>query len=114
MTDDKITQLTICNKDGLTKVSGKVIIDASGDGDVAAWAGADMTKGRPEDGAAQPMTMKMKFCNVDTAKLKAYVLDHLEDFPRLCKHEDLIRRNEPFALAGFAEAFKKAKAKKQP
>lgn len=109
--DGELTGLTVCNKDGLNTVSAKVYIDASGDGDVAAWAGTEMTKGRPEDGAAQPMTMKMKYCCVDTDKLKGYVLAHPEQFGRLEAHLDLFRRDIPIDLEGFDEEFSQAKAK---
>ena len=110
MAGDEVKALTICNKDGLTKLSAKVYIDATGDGDLAAWAGAPMTKGRPEDGAAQPMTMKMKYCNVDTVRLKQYVLDHLELFPAMAPHLDVFRQDVPFDLEGFDKEFKTEKA----
>lgn len=103
--DGKIKSLTICNKDGLQQISAKVYIDATGDGDVAAWAGAPMTKGRPEDGAAQPMTMKMKYCNVDTAVLKEYILSHPARFHRLALQFDLIRQAIPMDMEGFDEEF---------
>ncbi|MBE6828594.1 MAG: FAD-dependent oxidoreductase [Ruminococcaceae bacterium] len=109
--DDRITGLRVCNKDGIHTVAGKVIIDATSDGDVAAFSGARMTKGREEDGASQPMTMNMKYCNVDTDALKEYVYQHLEEFPRLKDHLDLIQSSKPFAVAGFDEVFKKAKEK---
>lgn len=105
-----ITGLTVCNKDGLHTLSAKVYIDATGDGDVAAWAGADMTKGRPEDGAAQPMTMKMKYCCVDTEGLKGYVLKKPERFPKLAPHMEIFRQPVPVDLEGFDEEFSAAKA----
>lgn len=108
--DGCITGLTVCNKDGLNTLSAKVYIDATGDGDVAAWAGADMTKGRPEDGAAQPMTMKMKYCCVDTEALKGYVLKNPERFPKLAPHMEIFRQHVPVDLEGFDEEFSAAKA----
>lgn len=105
-----VVGLTVCNKDGLNRLSAKVYIDASGDGDVAAWAGAPMSKGRPEDGAAQPMTLKMKYCDVDTEKLKTYVLGHPERFSKLAPHFDIFCRDIPVDLEGFDEEFKEAKA----
>ncbi len=104
-----IVSLTVCNKDGLHSVSGKVFIDATGDADLAAYAGVPLTKGRESDGAAQPMTMNMKYCNVDTGALKAYLLEHLPEFERLRDHEDLLRSGEPLAVAGFDESFRSAK-----
>ena len=80
MEDGAICSITVCNKDGLHELSGRVFVDATGDGDLAAWSGETMTKGRPEDGAAQPMTMNVKYCGVDTERLKSYVLAHPERF----------------------------------
>lgn len=106
----RIAGLTLANKDGMPTVRGKVYIDATGDGDLLAWAGVPFQKGRPEDGAAQPMTLCMKYCNVDTAALRGYIRAHLEQFPRLQHHLDLLESGAPLAVAGFAEAFRQAKA----
>ncbi len=101
MENGRISGLTVCNKDGLHTVHGSVYIDATGDGDIMAWSGCEYTRGRPEDEAPQPMTMNMKYANVDTKTLKDYVRGHLEDFPRLKHNLDLLNSDEPFALAGF-------------
>jgi len=106
---DRITGLTVCNKDGLNRVRAAVYIDATGDGDLASWSGEQVTKGRPEDGAAQPLTMKMKFCNVQTSRLKDYIKEHPDDFPRLKNNMDLVALDEPLSLAGFDHVFQKAK-----
>ena len=108
--DRWISGVTVCNKDGLHQVSAKIFVDATGDGDIAAWAGEEMTKGRPEDGAAQPMTMKMKYCGVDTGRLKRWVEDHPERFPALAPHIDLFSQDIPIDLEGFEEEFRQAKA----
>lgn len=110
-TDDRIDGLTVCNKDGIHTVKANIYIDATGDGDLMTWAGEATVKGRPEDGAAQPLTMTMKFCNVETEKLKGYIKSHLEDFPRLKNNLDLVDTTEPFALAGFDRLFRKQKQK---
>lgn len=107
---NQITGITVCNKDGLHTIAAKVYIDATGDGDIAAWAGAEMTKGRPEDGAAQPMTMKMKYCNVDTEKLRTYVVENPERFPKLASHMDLIKSSDAMDLEGFDQEFSQEKA----
>ncbi len=46
----------------------KIIIDGTGDGDVAARAGAAYTLGREEDGKMQPCTLMFKIAGVDTDK----------------------------------------------
>lgn len=105
----RLKSITVCNKDGLNPVFAKVYIDATGDGDLAAWAGERMTKGRPGDGAAQPMTMKMKYCGVDTAALKSYVADHPERFPAIAPHIGLFCQDIPVDLEGFDQEFAQAK-----
>jgi len=107
---ERLTGITVCNKDGLNIINAKVFIDATGDGDIAAWAGLDMTKGRLSDGAMQPLTMKMKYCNVDTKVLKDHVLNNLEDFPHMQKHAELLRQDIPIDLEGFIAEVAAAKA----
>ena len=41
--DGAICSITVCNKDGLHELSGRVFVDATGDGDLAAWSGETMT-----------------------------------------------------------------------
>ncbi|MFI3212564.1 MAG: FAD-dependent oxidoreductase [Eubacteriales bacterium] len=106
----KITGLTVCNKDGLNTVSGKIYIDASGDGDIATWSGAPMVKGRPEDGASQPLTLKMKYCDVDTKVLKEYVMSNPDKFPHIAPHFEIFSQPIPVDLEGFDEEFKEEKA----
>ena len=105
----RIESVTVCNKDGSHELRAKVFIDATGDGDIAAWAGARMSKGRPEDGAAQPMTTKMKYCQVDTEKLRTYLLENLDRFPDLKPYPDLIRSAVCLDLHGFEEEFREEK-----
>lgn len=105
----RIISLTLCNKDGLSKVKALVYIDATGDGDLAHLAGAPMRKGRPEDGLSQPMTMNMKYDRVDRERLKSYLLEHLEEFPRLKGKKTLIEESGHLAVAGFADQLKKAR-----
>lgn len=63
--DGVLKSVAVANKSGRQIISGKVFIDATGDGDVAARAGVPYEKGRPEDGAMQPPTMMFRVGNVD-------------------------------------------------
>ena len=59
----------IChNKCGFCRYDAKVIIDASGDGDVAEKSGAEYFKGRESDGKMQPATLMFKVGGVDTER----------------------------------------------
>lgn len=55
--DGRVTHVIIQNKSGRQAVRTKMVIDCSGDADVAARAGVPYEKGRPGDGAMQPMTL---------------------------------------------------------
>lgn len=61
---DTVDAIIVANKDGLTAYRAKVFIDASGDGDVAAWSGADFFKG-DEDGNLQKSTLCFSVAGVD-------------------------------------------------
>jgi len=54
------------SKSGRRAFLSKITIDATGDGDVAANAGAEYTLGREGDGAMQPATLMFKVGGVDT------------------------------------------------
>ncbi|NMB12085.1 MAG: FAD-dependent oxidoreductase [Firmicutes bacterium] len=54
------------SKSGREAFMAKVIVDGSGDGDVAAKAGVPFYKGRESDGKMQPMTIMFKVAGVDT------------------------------------------------
>jgi hypothetical protein len=64
-TGGRITSLQLASKSGLETISPQLVIDASGDGDIGAWAGAPFEKGRPEDGLMQPMTLHFRMAGVD-------------------------------------------------
>lgn len=66
--DDKVDAVIVANKDGLTAYRPKILIDATGDGDICAWAGAEYLKG-DSDGVLQKSTLCFSVANIDT---KAY------------------------------------------
>lgn len=68
----RVSAVVLCHKGGLTRETGAVFVDATGDADFAAQAGVPFRKGRESDAAMQPMTMNLKIANVDSAKIRAY------------------------------------------
>jgi len=52
---DFVKAVIIHGKSSIEAVEAKIIIDATGDGDVACFAKAEFKKGRPEDGVQLPM-----------------------------------------------------------
>ena len=55
----------IQNKNGRSAILAGAVIDATGDGDVAARAGAEYIKGRESDNSMQPATLMFKVAGVD-------------------------------------------------
>ena len=81
--DHKINGVVIESKSGRQAIFSKVIIDATGDGDVAALAGADYKKGRESDGKTQAMTLCFKMGGVNIRKLIDYINKNNKEFREL-------------------------------
>jgi hypothetical protein len=52
----RVAGLVVENKSGRTAIPAGAVVDCTGDGDVAARAGAPFERGRPGDGGLQPLT----------------------------------------------------------
>ena len=62
---DKVLGATVINKSGKTDIYAKITVDATGDGDIAARAGAEFVLGRESDNKMQPATLMFKIGCVD-------------------------------------------------
>ncbi len=60
-----VAGVQVANKDGLRSVSSSIIVDATGDGDVAAAAGVAYDKGRESDGLLQAVSLNFVLAGVD-------------------------------------------------
>jgi len=69
MQKNVIRGVEIYNKFGKQAILGKVVVDATGDGDVAVMAGAPYEKGRRRDGLTQPMTLNFRMGGVDLERM---------------------------------------------
>lgn len=65
MENDVLKGIICYNKDGFTALYSKVVIDATGDGDVAYKCGIPYVLGRESDGKMQPATLMFKVGGVD-------------------------------------------------
>ncbi len=63
---DSIDQLHVHAKEGLLKLKADVYIDATGDGDVAAFCDEEFNLGREDDGKFQPMTLIFTLSGIDS------------------------------------------------
>jgi hypothetical protein len=67
-------------KSGPLAVQPKVVVDATGDGDVAAAAGAPFSVGRTQDAAVQPMTLMFRMVDFSADGFGKYVADHADQW----------------------------------
>lgn len=66
--ENAVKGVVIQNKTGRSVIRAKAVIDATGDGDIAASAGVGFWKGREKDGMMQPATLMFKVAGVDMAE----------------------------------------------
>lgn len=65
---DTVLGATVVNKSGITDIFANTVIDATGDGDIAARAGAEFILGRESDHKMQPTTLMFKVGGVDYSR----------------------------------------------
>ena len=70
--DDK-RHVVLETKSGPLVIRAPVVIDCTGDGDVAARAGAPYEMGREDDGLVQPMTLMFRITEFEREGFEAYV-----------------------------------------
>jgi hypothetical protein len=79
-------------KSGPLLVRARVVVDGTGDGDIAAAAGAEYEVGREADGLTQPMTLMGRIQDFDHAAFAAYVAEHPDQWRGVLGLWDLIAR----------------------
>lgn len=62
--DGRVAAVIIANKDGLTRIEARQVIDCTGDGDIAHWAGCPTISSKP----LMPLTMHFRIGNVVPVK----------------------------------------------
>ncbi len=71
--DDQIREAIVACKQGLARVTGKIFLDATGDGDLCCFAGVPFDRGNPETGANQPMSLRYLLGGVELDQLRAFL-----------------------------------------
>jgi hypothetical protein len=80
MEGDRVRGALLETRSGRLAVEGKVVVDATADGDVCVGAGVTMQKGRESDGRMMPATNHFKVVGVDTSALRRHVESHPDAF----------------------------------
>ncbi|MBE6701227.1 MAG: FAD-dependent oxidoreductase [Ruminococcaceae bacterium] len=80
--ENTIVGVSVSSKAGIETIYADVVIDCTGDGDVAARCGVPYEKGNEELGQIQPATMFFHICNVDTDAVEADIQRNKDNFYR--------------------------------
>lgn len=75
--NDRIESIIIFNKNGFSKVNARMVIDASGDAEVAFSAGADCDEG-DNNGIHQPMSLRFIMGNVNIERFLSFARENTD------------------------------------
>ena len=80
--DNLIVGVVVDSKRGMELIRATVVIDCTGDGDVAARSGVPYEMGNEEQGIMQPATMFFRIGGVDANKVEKEIQEHRHEFYR--------------------------------
>ena len=86
--DGRLRAVLVDTKTGRKAVRGRIFIDATGDGDVAANAGLPFDFGRASDGGIQGMTMMFRLRGIDPGRVKEHPQEGQRVFELMKKLRD--------------------------
>jgi hypothetical protein len=89
-----VTGVVFETKSGSIAIKAHTIVDCTGDGDIAARAGAKYEIGRESDGLVQPMTLYFRMVDFQRVAFEAYVKQHPEQWRGVYGLWDLIKQAE--------------------
>ncbi len=90
--EEKGRRVVFETKSGPIVIPARVVVDCTGDGDVAVRAGAAFEVGRPQDGLTQPMTLMFRMVEFQYAAFDGYVREHPDQWRGVHGLWDLVRR----------------------
>lgn len=103
------------SKSGRQAIMAKTVIDASGDGDVAARAGVPFQKGDPQNGLLQPTTLLFQITDVDMDSFLGDVEKRPDSYhihnPKNFHYRGDYRRGVRMEISGLEKVCQKATAR---
>jgi len=90
--DGSVKGVVFETKSGPVVVNAKIVIDCTGDGDIAARAGAPFEVGRIEDGKVQPMTLMFRMGEFERQAFAAYAIAHPSQWSGVHGLWDLVKK----------------------
>ncbi|PIQ83456.1 MAG: FAD-dependent oxidoreductase [Candidatus Omnitrophica bacterium CG11_big_fil_rev_8_21_14_0_20_63_9] len=79
-------------KSGPIVIRARVVVDCTGDGDIASYAGAPFEVGRHDDRLVQPMTLMFRMAEFERAAFEGYVKAHPDQWRGVHGLWDLIKQ----------------------
>ncbi len=90
--DRQVKGVVFETKSGPAVIHAKTVIDCTGDGDVAAYAGAPYETGRQDDRLVQPVTLMFRMAEFERAGFENYVKAHPDQWRGVHGLWDLIKK----------------------
>jgi FAD dependent oxidoreductase len=111
MDGNQIRGIITESKGGREAILGDVVIDCTGDADVAFRAGVPCEKGNAQ-GGMQPPTLMFCLAGVDTEKLRMSIANHSRTYLTDFIPAEYFGQNNQFIVVGLRELIAKARAEK--
>ena len=108
MDGDRIRGVIIESKAGRELILAKVVIDCTGDADVAYQSGVPCEQG-DENGGVQPPTLMFSLGDVDTDKLRLSIAEYPKTYSTDFIPAEYFGQNRQFIVVGLRELIQKAK-----
>ncbi len=80
MDGNKVCGVKVSGKNGVEAFYADVVVDATGDGDVAYFAGAEMVSGNERDNTFMPASLVFAVANVDVERLLRFAPNNSKNF----------------------------------
>lgn len=108
---DRLRGVAVESKSGREALAGRVLVDCTGDADVAAAAGVPCVKGREADGKMRPLTILFRLGNVDVRRVVEYARAHPEQFTADPNFQLLDLDGGLVRISGFFDLVAEARAR---
>ena len=112
MDGDTIRGIVTESKSGREAVLGRIVVDCTGDADVAFRSGVPCEKGSRETGGMQPPTLMFCLAGVDTEKLRLSIAQHTRTYLTDFIPAEYFGQNNQFIVVGLRELIAKARAER--
>lgn len=109
--ENKISGLVIESKSGRQAILANVVIDCTGDADIAYYARVPFIKGREDDGKMRPVSLMFRMGNINLKRVVSYAESHPDSFSPDPNYHFIDLDHGLVRLVGFFEHVKEAREK---